>query len=260
MKIITVGANQLQLVISQWILHILGLVILIGSLLAISFMMLEYTIVCKEKQLNSAKSCTLERSIFNIYHSITDLGQLKGAFVMSGRSSKGGTVYSVNLVTGNGDVNLTGGSSSGRINKDRAAQAINNYINQSLDTHFKIPYPTPWWAYILAAFISLLGIVLLAVRGVSVDFDRILKTIVIKRKGFFYAEEQKLSFSDVEQVIIQESRGSKGGMTYRLALALNNQPALPLVSTYDSSLRKKERIAKQLNDFMQIHQDRKTML
>ncbi|KTD44813.1 hypothetical protein [Legionella quateirensis] len=260
MKIITVGANQIRLVISQWILHLLGLVILICSLFSISFLMLEYTIVCKEKQLNSARSCTLESNIFNVYHSTTGLGQLKGAFVMSGRSSKGGTVYSVNLVTDKGTVNLTGGSSSGRTNKDSAAQAINNYVSQSLDTHFKIPYPTPWWVYVLATFISLLGIVLLAVRGVSVDFDRILKTIIIRRKGIFQTDEKKLSFSDVEQVIIQESRGSKGSMTYRLALAIKDQPALPFVSTYDTSLTKKERVAKQLNDFMQIHDESKTIL
>ncbi|MBL7481523.1 hypothetical protein [Legionella bononiensis] len=260
MKIITVGANQIRLVISQWILHLLGLVILICSLLAISFLMLEYTIVCKEKQLNSAKSCALESSIFNVYHSTTELGQLKGAFVMSGRSSKGGAVYWVELVTDKGTVNLTGGSSSGRTNKDSAAQAINTYLSQSLDTHFKIPYPTPWWVYLLAAIFPLLGIALLAVRGVNVDFDRLLKTIVIKRKGLFHTDEEKLSFTDVEQVIIQEHRGSKGSMTYRLALAIKDQPALPLVSTYDSSLSKKERIAKQLNDFMQIHLEPKPEL
>jgi hypothetical protein len=251
MKIYTVGTNKIRLTISQWILHLFGILILIGSFLAISFLMMEYTIVCKEKQPNTAKSCSLESSIFNVYRSTTQLGTLKGAFVQSGRGSKGGTIYSVNLVTKNGTVNLTGGSSSGRSNKDIAAEAINTYISKSLDTHFKVPYPTPWWVYALVAIFPLLGIFLLAARGAVIDFDRLLKTIVMSRKGFFYTDEQQLSFSDVDRVIIQEHLGSKGGKTYRLALALKDKPPLPLVSTYDSSLSKKERIAKQLNDFMQ---------
>lgn len=251
MKIYPIGVNNIRLVISQWILHLIGLVILIGSLFAISFLMMEYTIVCKDKQLNRADNCTLDSSIFNLYRSSTNLGTLKGAFVMSGHGSKGGTVYSVNLVTDTGTVNLTGGSSSGRSNKDVAAEAINTYISKGLDTHFKVPYPTPWWIYALAAVFPLLGIFLLVVRGATIDFDRILKTIVITRKGFFHKDEKKLLFSDIEQVIIEESLGSKGTKTYRLAFALKDKPPLPLVTTYDSSYSKKERIAKQLNDFMQ---------
>ncbi len=251
MKIDTIGANKIRLTISQWVLHSLGILILIGSFFAVSLLMLEYTIVCKGKQLNSANSCFLESNIFNLYRSTTSLGTLKGAFVQSERGSKGGTVYSVNLVTSNGNINLTDGSSSGRSNKDIAAEAINTYISKGLDTHFKVPYPTAWWIYALAAIFPLLGIYLLTVRGASIDFNRMIKTIVITRKGLFHTDEQRLSFSDVDAVIVQESRGSKGRKTYRLALALKDKPPLPLVETYNSSLNKKERITKQLNDFMQ---------
>ncbi|WP_298627057.1 hypothetical protein [uncultured Legionella sp.] len=250
MKIYTIGANRIRLIISQWILHLLGILILIGSFLAISFLMLEYTIFCKDKQLNSANNCSLERSLFNVYRSTTHLGTLKSAYVQSGQGSKGGTVYSVTIVTDNNTVSLTGGSSSGRKNKDIAADAINTYISKSLDTHFKVPYPTPWWVYALVAIFPLLGIFLLTARGAIIDFNRLLKTIVIERKGFFHTDKQQVPFSEVDRVIIEEHPGSKGGKTYRLALALKDKPPLPLIETYDASLSKKERIAKQLNDFI----------
>lgn len=251
MKIYTFGTNKIRLVISQWVLHLIGVLILIGSILSISFLMLEYTIVCKDKQLNIANTCSLESSIFNIYRSTTNLGSLTGVYVKSSRGSKGSTIYSVYLVTNTGDVNLTGGSSSGRSNKDEAADAIKTYLNTSHDTHFKVPYPTPWWVYVLVAIFPISGIFLLTVRGAIIDFDRVLKTIVITRKGIFQTDEQKVLFSEVDRVIIQENMSSKGGKTYRLALALKDKPPLPLIATYDSSLSKKERIAKQLNDFIQ---------
>lgn len=98
-----------------------------------------------------------------------------------------------------------------------------------------------------------MGAVLLTVRGAITDFDRILKTIVIKRKGLFKAEETKLSFSDVDKIIVEESLGSRGTKTYRLAIALKDKPPIPLVTAYDSSFAKKEKIANQLNQF--IHEN-----
>lgn len=57
-------------------------------------------------------------------------------------------------------------------------------------------------------------------------------------------------FSDIDKVIIEESCGSKGSMTYRLAFCLKNKSSMPFVTTYDSAFANKKQIAKQLNDFM----------
>lgn len=251
MKLITVSTNKLQLVIRFWLIQFLGLVILIGSLVAFGYLMIQYTIVCKEKQANLARQCVLESNVYSIYHSSTDLGRLTQAVVMSGRASKGGSTYWVDLFTDKGLINLTGGSSSGRSNKDAAAEAINNYIIKSNELRFEIPYPSPWWAYALAGIFLLTGILLIAgIKGATIDFDRILKTVVIKRKSLIKSDETRLMFSDIDKVIIEESRGSKGSITYRLAFALKDKSTLPFVSTYDSVHAKKEKIASQLNEFM----------
>lgn len=253
MKSHIISTNKIQIVISFWFLQLLGLVIFLGGFFDFGYLSIQYTIVCKEKQVNLAQQCTLESNLYSLYHSTTKLGHLTQAVVMSGRSSKGGSTYWVDLFTDKDRVNLAGGSSSGRANKDAAAEAINNYISKSIEPRFEIPYPSPWWAYAFAGFFSLIGVFLIiGTRNATLDFDRILKSVFIKRKSLLSSEETKLMFSDIDRVIIEESRGTKGSLTYRLAFALKNKSFLPFVTTYDSNYTKKEKIAKQLNDFMCI--------
>lgn len=250
MKLYQISTNKIRLIISVWPIYLVAVLFLIVSVFTMAIVMIEYTIVCKDKQQHLANECTLERSFYNLYRSSTYLGDLKQAVVKSSRSSKGNTVYYVDLLTNQDSVNLTGGSSSGQKDKEIAAQGINNYIHDSLETSFKVIYPTPWWMYSLSGFFLLVGILLLTFKSATIDLDNILKTIVIKRKGLFKTDETKLSFSDVDKIIIQESSGSRGTKTYRLAISLKDKPPLPLVATYDSSFTKKEAIANQLNQFI----------
>ncbi|HEM0309593.1 TPA: hypothetical protein U0T04_000481 [Legionella pneumophila] len=253
MKLHSISTNKMRLIISMWLIYLFAVLFLVASLFTMLILMMEYTLVCKNKQYHLAKECVLHSRIYNLYHSSTELGDLKAAVVKSSRSSKGNTLYYVDLLTAQGPVNLTGSSSSGRDDKEIAANSINNYISNSLETTFKVSYPAPWWMYGLSVFFLLVGALLLTVRGAITDFDRILKTIVIKRKGLFKTEETKLSFSDVDKIIVEESLGSRGTKTYRLAIALKDKPPIPLVTTYDSSFAKKEKIANQLNQF--IHEN-----
>ena len=253
MKLYTISTNKIQLVISFWYVQLIGLIILLGSLIILGSLMIQYTIVCKEKQVNSARQCTLESNVYSIYHSSTDLGMLTQAVVMSRRTDKGDLTYWIDLFTDKGLVNLSGGSSSGHSNKDMAAAAINTYISKGTEHRFEIPYPTPRWIYALAGIFPLVGIFLIVgIRGATVDFDRVLKTVVIRRKKLFNPIEKKLMFSDIDKVIIEESRSSKGSITYRLAFLLKNKSSIPFVTTYDNAYAKKEKIARQLNDFMSV--------
>ncbi|HAU1151980.1 TPA: hypothetical protein JBI12_08525 [Legionella pneumophila] len=250
MKLHHVSTNKVRLIISMWYIYLLAVLFLMAGAFTIAVLMMKYTIDCKEKQHHLARGCVLHSNVYNLYHSSTDLGDLKAAVVKSSRSSKGNTLYYVDLLTDKGSVNLTGSSSSGRSDKDIAANSINNYISNSLETTFKVSYSASWWMYGLSGFFLVIGVLLLTIRGAVVDFDRILKTIAIKRKGLFKTEETKLSFSDVDKIIVEESLGNRGTKTYRLAIALKDKAPFPLVTTYDSSFSKKEMIAKQLNQFI----------
>lgn len=249
MKIDTIDPNKLSLTISQRMLHVLGLVIIIGSLFVVLYLMKEYTIVCKEKQAHRAGQCTLETDILNFHHTSTNLGNLEFASVLD-RPSKKSKVYFVVLKTSEGLINLTGGSSAGRSDKDIAAAGINSYINTSSETTYKIPYPTPVWIYALVAILPLLGLVLLAVKNAMIVFNGPLRTVVITQKGLFGSSESSLLFADIDQIIMKENRGSKGAKTYGLAFALNDKKELPFPGNAFDSKDKVENIVKQLNDFI----------
>lgn len=256
MKINSISTNKLQLIISFGFIQLLGLLIVLGSLFILGYLSIQYTIVCKEKQINLAQQCTLGSNVYSIYNSNTDLGSLTQAVVMSRQNSKGGLSYWVDLSTNKGLMHLTGGSSSGRSNKDTAAAAINNYISNSTETRFEIPYPSPWWAYALASLFLLVGILLIVgTRKTIIDFDKTSQSVVIHRKSLLSAREIKLKFSEIDKIIIEESRSRKGGISYRLALLLKDNSIIPFVTTYDSSYNKKEKIAQQINDFITPNQE-----
>ncbi|TAL59857.1 MAG: hypothetical protein EPN84_10475 [Legionella sp.] len=249
MKLETISSDKRRLIIKQWLLHSLGLLLIIGSVFAVLYLMQEYTIVCKEKQANRAGQCTLETNIFNLYHTSTNLGELELAAVLS-KPSKGNTVYFVVLKTSSGLINLTGGSSSGRSEKDTAAEGINSYITQSLETTYKVPYPTPWWYYAFVALFPLIGFGLLAVKGEVIVFDGTQRTVISTKKGLFGGGEAKLSFADIDKIIILEVKGSRGVKSSRLAFALKDkEKPLLIANSYDSQT-KVESIAKELNEFI----------
>lgn len=249
MKFHTINQKAIKLVISFWPLQLLGLLILFGSLCVFGYLKIQYSIICKEKQPDLARQCSLESNLNPIYHSSTPLGVLTKAVVMSQPTSKGGITYWVQLLTENGSIHLTGGSSSGRASKDAAAESINHYIDTSSATRFEIPYATPLWVFGLAGVFSLLGIYLMiGFRSTLIEFDSGLQSVTIKRKGLFL-KEIKLEFSKIDKIILEEFR-RRNVLTYRLAFLLKNNTAIPFVKTYDSNKVKKEIIAKQLNDFM----------
>lgn len=152
MKLHSISTNKMRLIISMWPIYLFAVLFLVASLFTILILMMEYTLVCKNKEYHLAKECVLQSNIYDLYHSSTDLGDLKAAVVKSSRSSKGNTLYYIDLLTDKGSVNLTGSSSSGRSDKDIVANRINNYISNSLETTFKVSYPASWWMYGLSGF------------------------------------------------------------------------------------------------------------
>lgn len=249
MKIETIDADKVKLTINQKMLHFLGWLLILGSILAVCYLMKEYTITCREKQPNRAAQCTLDSSILNLYRTHTKLGDLEMATVLS-QPSKKSTVYFVVLKTSEGLINMTGGSSSGRSDKDAASEGINSYITQSQETSFKVPYPTAWWYYAFVSIFPIIGLILLAVKSEVVVFNGPLHTVVITKKGLFGESEIKLLFSNIEKIIVDEVRGGKGSKSYRLGFVLKDKEKPVLLASSYVSQAKSEEIAQQLNGFI----------
>ncbi|MCW8387740.1 hypothetical protein OQJ15_15630 [Fluoribacter dumoffii] len=250
MKLKKISNYKQQLEIKQHLVRFLGLVFITLGILGL-FLKTQYQIVCQQKSYSLAKECVLKSTIYNFYQNITVLGQLEAARVQSGTSSKGGTLYAVYLDTDHGFINLTGSKSSGRSEKEAAANAINSYINSSLEKSFIIPYPPNLFFTVVNIIFFIAGVLLLSIKDAIILFDKATASVTIQRRRLWgRAEEIRFSLASVDRVIIEKSAGSKG--TYRLALAFKDKPAFPFVSFYDSVYWKKEKIANQINEF--IHQ------
>ncbi|MDP1604687.1 MAG: hypothetical protein Q8M03_15645 [Legionella sp.] len=250
MKLHQINEDKLLLSIKRTLAHLFGVLIILGTIVPAVYLMMQYQIVCKQKQPNRAEQCTLESSVYGFYHSSTPLGELKKAEVVSSQGNKGSTIYGIYLQTDSGPVSLTGGSSSSRTDKDSVVAAINTYISNSLATSFDVPYPTAWWLFAFAAVFPIIGFTLLCLRNVYILVDKVSKNVTIRRTGILKTDEESLSFSEIENVIIEESVTSRGSTVYRLAFALKNKAPMPLINTYDTNHDKKETIAKALNQFI----------
>lgn len=251
MKLIRISTEKQQLEIKQRLIRFFGFLLVLGCIFGFLLLMMQYQIVCKQKQYNQANECILKRSIYNFYHGTTILGELREARVEPSHGSKGGTLFSLYLYTDHGSINLSAGSSSGQHDKEIAANAINTYIKTSIKKSFNIPYPANRLFIFLDAIFFIVGLLLLSIKDAIIVFDKTLQTVTIRHKGLWgQIEEIKFPLTDVDKVILEEMQGSKGSIVYRLALAFKDKPPYPLIATYDSAYFNKEKIANQLNEFI----------
>lgn len=253
MRLTRTDGNQLTITIKQSAVHFLGLLMILTGILIFLSTLLQYTIVCRDKQLNLSNQCTLESNLFNLYHSNTMLGNLKQAVIKSsGYNMRGGVRYWLYLQTDKHSFSFGSTDKNGYGDREQVAQAINNYIAHSLDTKYTFFYPTDVFTYCLLIFIIALGISFISFSNAYITFDKDLQKVTIKRKGWFKTKEFIFALSDIDKIIVQKLKISKrlSNYKYRLALSMKNNTAEPFINTYDFFYLKKELIASQINEFI----------
>jgi hypothetical protein len=77
MKLQQLNENTLLVSIKRPMIRFLGVILILGSIVPALYLMTQYQIVCKDKQPNRAAECTLESSVYSLYHTTTPLGTLK---------------------------------------------------------------------------------------------------------------------------------------------------------------------------------------
>lgn len=255
MKIEVIGSQQLKLVIKQRFLQCIGLLFIFIAIILTLSSLINYQIICKQKDLNQANNCFLHNSIFNIYHSNTPLGELKSAEVRShsGGRNNNKIMYYLYFVTNNGTVRMTSSESTSSGNYYAAAQAINNYISTSRELSFIVPYNTDWSLYFVILPFLLCGVWMLSFKNANVIVDKSIQKVRITCKSLFSRRENNYPFSNIEKIIVEKqvySTTMNKKDYYRLALLLKNKEIIPFTTNFTSSFEVKETIAKQLNEFM----------
>ncbi|STY31027.1 Uncharacterised protein [Legionella wadsworthii] len=251
MKLIRISTEKFQLKIKQRLVRFFGLLLIAGCTIGFLLLTMQYEIHCEVKKSNLANHCILKRTIFDFYQRTTNIGQLKEARVESSHSSKGKDLFAVYLYTDSNPINLSVGSSSGREDKENSAQAINNYIKTSMEKEFSIPYPPNKLFLFLDAIFFVVGLLLLSIKDANIIFDKSMEKVTVKQKNIWgQTDEMSYPLNDVDQIIVEENKDTKGSSVYRLAINLKDNGCIPLISTYDSAYLNKKKIADELNQFI----------
>jgi hypothetical protein len=138
---------------SVFMLAGLGAIIIFGEL---------STLTCQRVQPTQG-SCQFVRSrLLGSDEKTIPLNQLQSAKVDESASSKGGSTYSVVLLTDGGEVPFTIASSSGSEEKQENADRINAFIANPGKTSLRVQQDDRWFAYFFGGtFIFLGGMVVL---------------------------------------------------------------------------------------------------
>jgi hypothetical protein len=96
-------------------------------------------------------------------------------------------------------------------------------------------------------------LILLTATIVVVTADRNSQTVTLHWRGPLIWKNKEIGFGDIQAVEVQTTRGSSNsGASYRIAIMLNEEQAVPLHRSYSSGWQSKERKAKQLREFLGV--------
>lgn len=102
---------------------------------------------------------------------------------------------------------------------------------------------------IWAAVISLL-IALAWLRRSTFTFNAALQRIDWKRVRYFRMAGGTIPFSDVRSINLESTTGSKGALTYRLAIATNSQGIVPMSDVYSAGQARFEALREAIQQFV----------
>jgi hypothetical protein len=178
------------------------------------------------------------------------LSTISGARLVSG-TGKSRTSY-VALVTGRGLTPLSGGAESGDMDeKQTMVRDFNAFLADPSATHFASAYGSPWEALLWEILVVVpVAAILARIAGlVRVIVDRAAARVSVQRSRFplslSYAQ-QDYELVDVCGAEVTESRSTKGGMTYGLALILKDGRRVPLTWGFSGGRGGKQRVAERI--------------
>jgi hypothetical protein len=181
-----------------------------------------------------------------------DIASLQGAEVQTSYNSDGDTTYRVVILTGQGPIPFTESYSSGLANYRQQASEINQFVQMPTTPSLHLHQSNAWFGLIfLIGFGGVgLAIVLFGGKVMTCDFDKSMGQLTLTQRGLLGAKTIQHPLHHLSGLRLEQSRGSKGGYTYRLALLLKSGETLPLTSYYDSGRRGKEKMAEQVCNFL----------
>lgn len=251
MKIVENNTNQLTLRSDPYGQIIFGLIFALAGFAITYFIGRSVDMHCERVQPKQI-TCELTDKLMGISPvGKRTISNIESAEVDEHRDSDGDRTYKVVLITANGPVPMTGFSSSGYGSKAAIAEKINDFIQGGRQGALDIQVPMDWWILIFLFIFGGFGIgaVLLA-KTVQVEMSRSEGVLRIRHDGLFGSGQQEFLLREIQDVVLQSHRGSKGSTTYRIAFLTTSDEEIPLSSVYSSGMGGKRRAVEAMKDFL----------
>jgi hypothetical protein len=179
------------------------------------------------------------------------INHIQSAEVSEHRGSKGSYTYQVMFITANGPVSLTGYSSSGYEPKANIAEKVNNFIQGGRQDVLEFQAAMDWWVLLFLFIFGGFGVgAILLAKTVQIEMRRSEGVMRIRKDGLFGSGEQELLLREIQDVVLQSHRGSKGSTTYRVAFITTSDEEIPLTVYYSSGVGGKQRTVEAIKNFL----------
>jgi hypothetical protein len=251
MKIIENTPDRLVLRSYPTLQIVFGLVFAITGLVITYFFGRSIDIHCQKvgpRQIN----CLLTQKLLGYQ----ELGQrsvlgVQKADVAESQDSDGNSTYRVVLVTGAGKAGVTTFYSSGYSAKNKLAQRINNFIQDERQTALDATLPMEWWILIFLFAFTGVGIVtILFAKTTGIEMVHSEGVMRIAKDGLFGSGQEEHLLQEIESVVLESSRSSRGGTTYRIAFQVVGGGELLLTRWFSSGRKDKQNAVDAMNNFL----------
>ena len=254
MKIIRYDEDVLQLrPTTGIILALVGLLLMLGGIVAFFFLGQTSTLVC-ERFLAGRASCTLQKTLLGLTLSEKPIEALRGARVEAYEDSEGDETYKVILMTARGEIPFAGYSSSGYNQKERIAGEVNDFVRDATRPTLHISQSGGVGTILVVVF-GVFGLVM-GIGGLrsyftTWTFDRTSGLLTRRRERLTGVRIEEYPLRDIVNVRLDESTDSDG-TTYRIEIDISGGNTLPMTSWYSSGRAGKEKAIALIREFLNL--------
>ncbi len=248
MKIIRYDQQHIAVRFNPAGMWIMGVAFLGFAALAVLILGSQSTLTC----IRSDRTCSLEKkSLLKTSSLDIPMEQLQGAQLITVTDSEGSDTYKVALNTTGGSIPLTGYSSSGYNSRRRIVEKINAFLTDASQQRLEVKQDSRILLYIIGAIFAGIGLLLiLLISRITVDLDRTKGLATLKRRSLITSSVDEILLGDLTGAEVQGSSGSKGA-SYRVALVQRSGQRTPLTGYYSSGYQGKQKLAEEINNFLQ---------
>jgi tetratricopeptide (TPR) repeat protein len=252
MKVIQENHSQMTLRLRPWFLWVFGGIFTSAGLL-IALLASADSFTCRRDS-NTPAICELSRTgLLGRKQQILPLEDIQGTKVNHLRDSKGNSIYSLILLTNQGEISPINTSLSNHETVYNWGEKIDGFLKDDQQQNLLIEYDDRWAIYIFSALFISTGIVVgLCGKVVFCKMDKTLGILTLEKYSLIGNSQTEYNIRDIEGLTLQTSTGSKGSKTYRVALVMASGDYIPFTSYYSSGFNQHQQTVDIISKFLNL--------